>query len=513
MKGRPAIELCDEAVHLLRRLPARTIALYYAGSVPFIIDFLFFWTDMSQSATANERAVPASLLLALLYLWMTTCQAIFARQLLASLTEGTQALPEWRNWIHTAFEQAAVQPTKFAVLPLAGLFLLPFGFAYALYHNYSAVRAFSAARKQAALWPEQNWVFLSILSALSVVVFVNIGMALFLFPRLAKMLLGIDTVFTRSAYTFLNTTLLAATAGLSYLILNPFVKAFYVLRCFYGESITTARDLRAQLKSVSAAVGMGLLLAAGLFAQPPVNDLDRSIDRVLRRPEYSWRTPRTAHAGATGRNWFVRSTIAVLDWTERSLKQVGRWLDDLAERIAKLAGKRSPTLPDPRGAKPPTGSLRAVLVVLLAAAAGVIVFMLWRWLAGRRLPGAALTIRNPVDLRADDLQADDRPLDQWLEMARDCMERQELRLALRALYLAGLSLLASESLIALERSKSDRDYARELTRKARNRPEVIEAFTQVLGVFERGWYGMYSVDPISIDQVRANLDRMRARAL
>jgi hypothetical protein len=499
MKGRPAIDLCDEAVHLLRSAPAGTIALYYVGSIPFILDLLFYWTDMSQSATARERAAPASLLLALLYIWMVTCQAMFARQLRGEKSGG---------WWRTACEQAAVQPTKFAVLPFASLLLIPYAMVYAFYHNFSALPSYSNARKQASLWPHQNWVFLSILAALSVVVFLNAGIALLMLPRLAKMLFGIDTVFTRSAYTFLNTTFLAATAGVSYLVLNPFVKAFYALRCFYGESVTTGRDLQAALRAASVL----LVMVGALPAQPSQQDLDNSIDRVLQRPEYSWRTPRVSKPDSEGHNWFVRSTLGVLDWTDRSFKQIGQWIDALAERISNLAGKRLPNLPE-ANVKPPSRGLRTIVVFLLAMAVGVVMFLLWRWLAARRITRVATASPVAVDLRAEDLQADEQPFEQWLELAKECLERQDLRLALRALYLAGLSLLASESLISLERSKSDRDYARELKRKARHLPEVIDAFSSTLGVFERSWYGMYSVDQPLINQVQANLDRMRARAL
>src|SRR5947209_2906762 len=100
--------------------------------------------------------------------------------------------------------------------------------------------------------------------------------------------------------------------------LDPLAKAIYVLRCFYGESLKTGRDLKAELKKFrvepkSARVGTLLLLLAfalpmntGRSAeadspiarptpQPPslsAPDLERSIDEVLRQREFSWRMPR-----------------------------------------------------------------------------------------------------------------------------------------------------------------------------------------------------------------------------
>ena len=45
-------------------------------------------------------------------------------------------------------------------------------------------------------------------------------------------------------------TFLAALAGLTYLCLNPLVKAVYALRCFYGRAIESGQDLKAELRSL-----------------------------------------------------------------------------------------------------------------------------------------------------------------------------------------------------------------------------------------------------------------------
>jgi len=38
-----AIELIEEAVQLLRRAPAASLAIYYAGALPFVLALLYFW--------------------------------------------------------------------------------------------------------------------------------------------------------------------------------------------------------------------------------------------------------------------------------------------------------------------------------------------------------------------------------------------------------------------------------------------------------------------------------------
>ena len=59
-QGKGAFELLEEAFHLLRLAPASTLAIYYLGSLPFILALLFFWSDMSRSAFAAQRLAACS---------------------------------------------------------------------------------------------------------------------------------------------------------------------------------------------------------------------------------------------------------------------------------------------------------------------------------------------------------------------------------------------------------------------------------------------------------------------
>ena len=85
-------------------------------------------------------------------------------------------------------------------------------------------------------------------------------------------------------------------------------------------------------------------------------------------------------------------------------------------------------------------------------------------------------------------------------------------MALRALYLASLAYLGERELIRIHRAKSNRDYQRELGRRARAAPELSEVFGRNLAVFESSWYGRMEVGPDAIEAFVANLDRMKAHA-
>ena len=66
-------------------------------------------------------------------------------------------------------------------------------------------------------------------------------------PMLLKSLFGLETVFSRGGLAILNTTFFASMVGVTFLCVDPILKTLYVLRCFYGESIQSGADLRAEL--------------------------------------------------------------------------------------------------------------------------------------------------------------------------------------------------------------------------------------------------------------------------
>jgi hypothetical protein len=510
-----AIELFEEAVYLLRRTPIAAIARYYAGALPFCLGFMFYWADMSQSAFAYEHCAPAALGLAILYFWMLYCQAAFVQKLRGEIS-GEIPAPS------SALLQFALQSTKFVLLPLALLTLLPYAGVYAFYQNLMAAPKFDEAKKQARLWAQQNWIVLGILALCNLVVFLNIAAALLYLPYLVKMFLGIESVYTRSGSAMFNTTFFAVAISLTYLAVNPLAKAVYLLRCYYGESVETGDDLRTELMHAVRVLILIVALAAigqrSSAQQRPASEtrveaLDRAIEDVIHRPEFTWRLPRAERPPANNQNWFIRTTESIFTWVGKGLKQIGRWF----EQFMKWLGDKLRAIfsTGNGGSGPDSRKLRIWMLALLAAVAGILGWLLWSTLRNRkrRRVGSAIAVAAPViELNDVDLQADQQPVDQWLQLARECIGRREFRLALRAMYLGGLASLADRSLISIHRGKSNLDYARELKRKAWKQPELTAVFTENLGVFERSWYGMYDVDETTIERFESNLSRMRTNA-
>src|SRR5689334_18016045 len=125
--GRTGFDLIEEAMHLLRSSSAMTLAVYYAGAIPFILALLYFWADMSRSPFATEHVAEASLAVTILFLWMKFSQAHFARRLRAQLA--CQPMPRWtfRQGMRVFLTQTVIQPSGLFVLPLAAIIALPFG--------------------------------------------------------------------------------------------------------------------------------------------------------------------------------------------------------------------------------------------------------------------------------------------------------------------------------------------------------------------------------------------------
>lgn len=96
-----------------------------------------------------------------------------------------------------------------------------------------------------------------------------------------------------------------------------------------------------------------------------------------------------------------------------------------------------------------------------------------------------------------------------MSLGRDLLQRGELRLALRAFYLASLAHLAERELITLAKFKSNLDYQREVQRRGHALASLPELFAHNVSAFERSWYGPHEVTPELLQDFAANTERLR----
>jgi hypothetical protein len=533
------LDLVEQAAHLLRAASASTLATYYLGAIPFVLGFLYFSADMSSSPFANQHLAEAALAMTALFLWMKFFQTLFARRIRAQLA--AEPMPRWsfRQGARILFTQAVIQPSGLFVIPVAIVLALPFAWVYAFYQNVTAMadadssESFTLARrawKQASTWAWQNHVGLFVVSVFGLCVFLNLAIVSFAAPGLLKMLFGIETIFSRSPVAMLNTTFFAAILGLTYLCIDPILKTVYALRCFYGESLQSGEDLKAELKrfgisrsSLTALLILSISLscasipASGQSTSPlepaPASsvspeELNRRIDEVIHESKYTWRMPREGVVEDSEKGIVTRFMESVAGFARTAVRSVVRWIAEWLRRLYRSAG----------GGQPGSAGLDRMtflLYVLLAATISVLaVFLLrvWRKRNEPAAPVVAQEIHGVPDIADETIGADQLPEDGWTKLAREFLERGEFRLALRAFYLSSLAHLAHRNLIGIARYKSNRDYERELLRRGHAIADLLPIFRENVSIFERIWYGMHEVNRELVHQFATNVDKIKTAA-
>lgn len=561
---KPAFELIEEAVHLLRQSPTGVLATYYLGALPFVLGLLFFWADMSRNAFAPRMLVGGALGLATLFVWMKTWQTVFARQLRALASNRPVPIVTLRRWSRIFFAQSVLQPFGLFLLPLAVLIFLSLAWACAFFQNITALDdgeeaalgpLINKARRQATLWPRQNHVVLLSLCGFAFFVFLNwcsLGLAI---PALLRLLFGVDSIVTRGSSALLNTTFFAINFGLTYLCVDPILKSLYVLRCFYGESQQSGEDLKAGIRDylpvpddaagTSQAVAPGrqaapqrgasrrvssaiTILLIGLFqllplhpsiaqVQPPApapqtiigpsaakpQELEKEINEVLKQRKYTWRMPREKMKEAESesalmarvRKWLRERRDSFLEWLRKRFAR--------SRRSQQSAG----------GGFDWVLFIDLLLYALIAATIGALLWLLYRVLKTRRNTAvvSAQPIQPAPDVADENVGADRLPEDGWMQLGRELLARGDLRLAMRAFYLASLAHLAAKNLVTLAKFKSNLDYDRELRRRGHALPELPPLFSENVSVFERVWYGMHGITEDLLNHFILRVERLCGR--
>ncbi|MDD5707823.1 MAG: hypothetical protein PHR35_18040, partial [Kiritimatiellae bacterium] len=406
-QGLPSLDLVEQALYVLRHAPPLAIGAFWFGGVPYALGLIYFWSDMSRGAMAASRLTAGALLLACAHLWMRVWQARGCAVLSAAMRDAPA--PAWR--LRDGLAEAGLQlrwgAWTWVSLPFAMLATLPYARVYAFYQSLVAADEVpsgrvAAANRLAVLWPWQNHLLVFWLLIFRAIVFVEVVTCLRVLPWLAHAFLGVDSPGMRYALWFLNTTVLCLALAMTHLLLDPLVKAIYVLRCFYGGATATGVDLltewraeRARRRSnrggsvVAVCLALALLLtpaAAPAAATTPAESstvtpahLDEALSVVMARPVFAWRMPRETVRQSGKDNWLLRQLRAL----GVRLRRLGAALADLWERFCFWLMRHF--RPRYRPVREP-GAITAValkwtIAVLLGLLLAAIGWIVWR---GRR---------------------------------------------------------------------------------------------------------------------------------
>jgi hypothetical protein len=512
--GEPSgLDLIEEGMHLLRHASLGAWTMYLCGAVPFLFGFLFFWTEMVSSGLAERSLLPGALGVGVLFVWFKVAQACFADGLRSALHGEAPRRWTLAEWLTVLRRQSFWQATGLIVLPVAFVVTIPFPWVSAFYQNIlisdprdkaSDGDVVKESWRLSRLWTGQNWMLVTLLGMVYLLSFINWLTCLLVGPYLLKTLLGVETVFSRSGFHLLNSTTLFICLLLAYVVTDPLAKAVYLLRHHYCESRRSGADLLLRLRRSLAAnvvlLGIGFLCVGTVVspsrldaqeqtaavAQPSVDaaELDASINEVLERREFVWRFPREeiAEQAAEEPAWFESLTEMLKRWEEK----INRWIEDLFGKEAQTKSDRS--WDGFAGLGETLSYLLIGIFVLLLIYFGVRAFKMYQpveLLEGDEGSGAEVV----PDLNDEDVAADTLPRNRWVEIARELIAEGDYRLALRAYFLAQLSALSSEGLIVVRLAKSNREYAKELERRAHGQVNLPELYRQEMGLFESVWYG------------------------
>ncbi|MEZ0295226.1 MAG: DUF4129 domain-containing protein [Candidatus Methylacidiphilales bacterium] len=263
---RSALDLIEEAVHLLRCAPLRILLFYAVGTLPFIVGMLFFCLEVRVASNSWDIIVPGSLVLTLLYVWMGGWQAAFTQELWALRLGRTPPVWTWRTVASLTAAQTRWKPWGLFALPLSAIFLVPWPWCYMLSHNISILitgETGSATERTKGIavamrLASQNWkhafkiqVFGHVLYGL---MYFNLMLLLLAFNLLVHLISGIESPMNENPFLYVSVPVQLAVCGLTFFFANPIMKTVCMLRCLYGLSRDTGDDLLAGLRNARARI-------------------------------------------------------------------------------------------------------------------------------------------------------------------------------------------------------------------------------------------------------------------
>ena len=555
-----AIQLIDESTHLLRQLPLSAYFIYYLGSIPFILGMVFFWTEMILSSVAIQQLILRSFLLSVLFIWMKCCQSLFAGQVFEYLLREPHSKVSLRQLLGMACVHATYQPWGFLTLPIGAVLTIPFGWLFAYHQNLTVLASLKGheqedlsrvARQQAALQWKQNHGIIGILSLFSVFVFLNIMLGGLFIPQLLKMILGVETVFSKAGTHLLNSSFLWACAGVTYLCVDPMIKTTYLLRCFYGQARKNGQDLKMEIqrfKGLSKAGVVCLLVILPFQLKATIHgtkvggspysnqekmeykghseeknrfaietgnpnpgkhfsemELNQNIEKVLSKTEYEWRRPRIANDDLNQTDGFLQSMIEAF---RDAMRSFSKWFMDLFRKLFDSKEQNMERPPSMNWFS--SNQLATALLVLVVILLIILVVLL---LKNRKESKADLELEpaaDSIDLRQEDMIATSLPDDEWFQMGHSLLEKGDFRLAIRAYFLSTLSLLGQKEILHIASFKSNAEYRRELNQRAQSYPLLPEPFQANIALYEQVWFGLYQVTETMVESFLENHSRIKA---
>jgi hypothetical protein len=148
---------------------------------------------------------------------------------------------------------------------------------------------------------------------------------------------------------------------------------------------------------------------------------------------------------------------------------------------------------------------RILFWVVMLAGVGFLALWLFRFVASRDR-------MNTMPL--GEIVSASRTWQEWIRMAREAAKRNDFRVAIHAVYWAGISHLEDAGAVPRDRSKTPREYLRLITQPAEGESMLIsvqvyrQPLTELTQRFERIWYANRGAGPEDFEQSIKQLEAM-----
>lgn len=551
------MEALERGFALFRSTFGREGWRYYLGAAPLVAFFIPIWVINGQIRISNRALLMEAVLLTAAYLlrvWMvgSYMQRVrdWAYNTPTSKPLGTGAraatigrLLKWKFMLSTAalvlLPSVAGASWFYGAAQFASLEALEDG---AERHSLSGCLSLSSQ------WFGGGVLLFLMLVPLWFAVWLNGFIVAMVLPELLHSIFGVNTLLSTSmgSYALVQSSAFwFSLFGGAWMALDPIVKCTFVVVYQHLRSSREGDDLRGLLASLpreqekkaemiasgaarrvigvaffvlaTILLSMSLTSTAKAMQAPAtrsttgalddsarearVQRLRQAVDQESRRAVYRWHD--AEHPSPP--NWFDRLMAKIGEALNRVWNAITNFLRKLWPSgldISPGSGNGGWHLQDLR--------LWLTVVVILTLAAGAVLF----WLRRRR-DSTALSV--PLEVAAlpdlsDSAVATERSEDEWFALAIRLEKEGELRLALRAAYLALLAGLAQRQWLTIRRDRTNREYLNEFSRRWRRRPqaavevreEIPEKLRGSLRQFDRVWYGLHAVTADAVSAYRQN---------
>ena len=520
-------------------LIASALLFNLLGSIPFAIGLIYIIGDMSYGRASKVDIAGSALVLTLLWMWNNLWQAVYRTRLLDYRCMRNVTKLNLQILGRIVVRQNIIQPFGLILSPLA---IFPgIWWATAFFNifnvdyrdNPGIIEQIKRSQTIISNNFQRIYLLMVVIWAFRIMIILNMVLLFLFMPALLKMLFGINTPFSQansllsSLQIIFNSTFLSSVFVTAWLCYSPIEKAIWTVMIFYGESSKKGYDiianlnLLAQQRSIKIVLALligcsiiigGINIMAAETSVMPVeaispNKLHHEIKQTLTKREYQWKLP--VERAKTGES---NSVIGL--YIRYIVKKIGAWFKwgfDLIEKLFRKDKKAPPSKFNDF-----IGWLSAKRYMAIWGAVGLsLVILCWfviRWWRERRKISTVKVTEaqvKKVDLTDEEnVIADDLEENEWLELATRLAAEGKLKLAMRAMFLAGLKALADSHLLTIAHGKTNRDYRRELMRRAHSEPERVKLFSSSLRLFEQIWYGDYAIEIGDFNRFSTNVKQL-----